>query len=165
MDTELRNIELAQTVEDTIARLSREAHGGQQISFIESEHTTNMIAVHSAATVLFGKADGPRAGVDVIFQSDGEERYAFITTESWDDVCLHLVETGLHPEWSHARQVAFGSTSITTHKPRGLIVSQEFHHRRYQLMSLRARLARLMRRPIYTAIELVDGSTCWERWG
>lgn len=137
---------------------------GQQVTFIEGEHCEDMIAVHSdtsAATILFGTA--APSGVDVILQKDGEEDYVFISRESWDTVCAHLVETNLHPEWSYARQMTFGSSNITMHKPRGLIVKQDIGLR--GIRGWRITLAQMLKRPIYTALELTDSSTVWERWG
>jgi hypothetical protein len=102
-------------------------------------------------------------GVDLIIQKDGTEDYVFISRESWDEVCGHLIETNLHPEWSYARQLAFGSSNMTAHKPRGLIVSQ----RSLGLggpTGTRVRIARLIGRPIYVELVLEDESTVWERW-
>lgn len=153
-------------VEAVVTDLSRQVHGGQRVSFIELDHAEDMIAVHadsSAATVLFGTDSlRPNPGVEIVYQSDGEERYAFIAQEAWDHVCAHLVETNLHPEWSYARAISFGSSSTTMHKPRGLIVPQGKGLR--GLMGWRALLARKLGRPIYTELELTDGSTVWERW-
>jgi hypothetical protein len=151
--------------EDIIARLSRESHGGQQISFEKYEHCGDMIAVENpnSGRIEFGVSPGE--GVDVfVYSHDSDDVCAAmtITTGSWDHVCAHLIETDLHPEWSFARQISFGSSSTTMHKPRGLIVSQ-FSGRR-GLMGLRIKLAQKMRRAIYTEVELTDGSTAWERW-
>lgn len=159
-----RNVSAPSSIEDTIASLSRAAHGGQEISFIEGEHCEDMIAVHSdtsASTILFGIA--APSGVDVIVQKDGTEDYVFISRESWDTVCAHLVETNLHPEWSYARQLAFGDEGMTAHKPRGCIVKQDIGLRGRR--GLRVKIARMLKRSIYTALELTDGSTVWERWG
>lgn len=153
-------------VEAVVADLSRQAHGGQQISFVESDHAEDMIAVHaesSAATVLFGTDSlRPNPGVEIVYQSDGEERYVFISREAWDHVCAHLVETNLHPEWSYARAISFDSSGTTMHKPRGLIVKQ--HTGLRGIAGWRIKFARRLGRPIYTELELTDGSTVWERW-
>lgn len=152
---------VGETTERIIAGLSR----GQQVTFIEGEHCEDMIAVHSdtsASTILFGTA--APSGVDVILQKNGEEHYAFISRESWDSVCCHLVETNLHPEWSYARQMAFGDEGMTAHKPRGVIFKQVYNGKG-RFACIRFKVAQMLKRPIYTALELTDGSTVWERWG
>jgi hypothetical protein len=124
-----------------------------------------MIAVHVDmldVPFLFGTSAGCSPGVDLILQSDGEEHYAFITREAWMHVSAHLVETNLYPEWSYARQITMFSAVSTMHKPRDLIVSQDRGLR--GVMGLRVRLARRLKWPIYTALELTDGSTVWEQW-
>lgn len=155
---------VGETTERIIAGLSRAAHGGQEITFTKCEGAEDMVAVHSdtsAATMTFGTAVG-RPGVDLFFQQDGTEHYVFITRESWDTVCAHLVETNLHPKWSYAQQFAFGSSNVTMHKPRGLIVKQDLSGMIGGYF--RVKLAKKFKRPIYTALELTDGSTVWERW-
>jgi len=153
-------------VEETIASLSRQAHGGQQISFIESEHAPDMIIVHadsSAATILFGAGQfHQQHGVDLIFQQDGEERYAFITRESYESVHCHLVETGLFDDRSHAWQMAHMRENATHIRPRGCIIHQTKF--RSRLSGWRFSIARALQRPTYVAVEMVDGSTMYERW-
>lgn len=158
---------VGETTERIIAGLSRSAHGGQEISFSKYDNAEDMISVENpySGKIEFGISPGGH-GVDVfVYSPDDMSQPAAamtVSTPSWDSVCIHLVETDLHPEWSYARQFAFGSPNVTMHQPRGLIVKQE--KLRTRLSNMRRIVARLMGRQIYTALELTDGSTVWERW-
>lgn len=159
---------VGETTERIIAGLSRAAHGGQQITFTKYDNAEDMITVENphSGKIEFGTSPGGH-GVDVfVYTPESDDACAAMTvsTPSWDDVCAHLVETNLHPEWSYAQQFAFGSPNVTMHKPRGMIFKQVYNGKG-RLANIRFKFAQMLKRPIYTALELTDGSTVWERWG
>jgi hypothetical protein len=92
------DMSIPKQTEEIIADMSRQSHSGQQITFIESENATDMIAAHNhMSSILFGASSSSRGGVDVIIQSDGKEHYCWVSLESWEAIVHHVAENGLYP--------------------------------------------------------------------
>lgn len=140
--------------------------------FIESSAPDLIAFDHDVyGSIAFGVSPDPdRHGVDIFTTGDeseasfrsGEEQYKSLSRDDLESIILHLIETGLYSDRSYAWQIAALSPTMTSHKPRGYIISM--NRLILRTTGLKIKLARLLGRSIYTKMEMVDGSIAYEVW-